>query len=79
MTMLRKKREESGVTQEAIAAALGITQSQLSKWERRDRRVDLLEILRYCQALNITLASVIAEWEPTVAPLAQPQASGKKN
>lgn len=60
---MRAKREERGLSQETVAECLGITKSQLSKWERRERRIDIAEARRYCQAIGLELVDLIAEWE----------------
>lgn len=41
---LRKAREESGLTQEAVADALGRTQTWVSNSELGERRVDYVEL-----------------------------------
>ena len=51
-TMLTQLRREKGVTQEALAELLGVPQSYVSKYELGERRVDLVETLEICRALN---------------------------
>lgn len=60
--MLREARESRGVTQAALADRLGITPSQLSKWERRERRIDLRELALYCEASGIELKQFVDDW-----------------
>ena len=60
---MRKRREELGISQEVVAGRLGITPSQLSKWERRERRIDVNEARLYCNAVGIGLVELITEWE----------------
>lgn len=60
--MMREARELNGVTQAVIAERLGITGSQLSKWERRERRVDILELRHYCDAAGIDILKLLAAW-----------------
>ncbi len=60
---MRKRREELGISQEVVAGRLGITPSQLSKWERRERRIDVNEARLYCNAIGVGLVDLIAEWE----------------
>lgn len=49
---LRTARERSGLRQEDIAAAIGMTQSMYSKIERSERRVDLLEFVLIARAMS---------------------------
>ena len=63
VALMREMREELGKTQEAVAADLGITASQLSKWERRERRVDISELRLYCKSIGIELSTLIEAWE----------------
>jgi transcriptional regulator with XRE-family HTH domain len=63
VALMRKRREELGVSQEAASSKLGITSSQLSKWERRERRIDVNEARLYCKAVGISLGELIANWE----------------
>lgn len=52
LTLLRELRERAGVTQEELATALKTTQSLVSKAERGERRLDVLELRAWCRALN---------------------------
>lgn len=60
--MLRKAREDRNVTQAEVAERLGITASQLSKWERRERRIDVRELALYCNAAGIDPVELISSW-----------------
>lgn len=61
VALMRKHREDLGISQEVVAGRLGITPSQLSKWERRERRIDVDEARLYCLAIGIDLVDLIAE------------------
>ena len=61
--LLREVRERSGITQQAVADSLGTTQSIVSKCERGERRLDVIELRRWCQSLNVPLASFLADFE----------------
>ncbi|STR45193.1 helix-turn-helix domain-containing protein [Iodobacter fluviatilis] len=52
---LRRAREQSGLTQIEFAARLNVTQSFVSKCERGERRLDIVELRHWCTALGITL------------------------
>lgn len=55
VSLLRSERERVGVTQVEMAKRLGETQSFVSKCERGERRLDVVELRSWCQALGIKL------------------------
>lgn len=63
LTLLRKTREQRGLTQSDIAMRLNATQSFVSKCERGERRLDIVELSAWCAALNIALSSLIERFE----------------
>jgi len=63
LDLLREVRERVGLTQEQIAERLETTQSVVSKCERGERRLDIVELRTWCQALDISLPVFIAELE----------------
>ncbi len=60
---LRKTREQAGLTQEDMAARLGETQSFVSKCERGERRMDIVELREFCKAMGITLERFVKQFE----------------
>lgn len=56
---LRAARERSGLQQEELAARLGKGQSFVSKIETGERRVDFIELLDICRALDIQFDAVV--------------------
>ena len=46
-------RERAGLTQAKLAEALGETQSTISKIERAERRIDVIELLAICAAVGV--------------------------
>ena len=58
--LLREARERVGLTQEELAARLGESQSFVSKCERGERRLDLVETWRFCQAMGISFPGLSA-------------------
>jgi len=50
---LRETRVAQRVTQEELASRLGTTQSFISKCERGERRIDLVEVRLFCEALEV--------------------------
>ena len=63
LKLLREVRERAGLTQEQIAERLETTQSIISKCERGERRLDIVELKAWCQALDISLPVFITEFE----------------
>lgn len=52
LDLLRETRLNAGVTQIDLAERLDETQSFVSKCERGERRLDLVEVRRWCQSLQ---------------------------
>ncbi len=64
--ILRKVREDAGLTQSEVASRLGVQQSFVSKYESGERRLDLLELRQVCRALNSSLATFVNQVERTL-------------
>lgn len=60
---LRQTRENAGLTQDQLAERLGETQSFVSKCERGERRIDIVELREFCLAMNTTLEKFIRTFE----------------
>ena len=58
-----RKREAAGLTQVEMAERLDETQSYVSKCERGDRRVDLVQLRRFCRAMGLSLSEFVGEFE----------------
>lgn len=72
LSKLIEARLSAGIKQSELAAKLGRPQSFVSKFERGERRIDVIEYLLICRALDIapekvlkavadTLPNIIAE------------------
>lgn len=61
--MLREAREEAQITQIDLAESLGETQSFVSKCERGERRLDLVQLRVFCKALGVSLPNFVGEFE----------------
>jgi len=57
---IRSARKERGLSQEALADASGIDRSHMGKIERGERNVSVLNVARVAEALNSTIASLMA-------------------
>ena len=62
---LKAVREEAGISQELLAEKLGSTQTWVSKCERGDRRLDIIELKNWCEALGLSLSEFVQELEST--------------
>ena len=58
-SLLIKARREQGFTQENVATALGRPQSFVSKYERGERRLDVIEFLEVAHVLGADPHSII--------------------
>ena len=57
--LMKKAREKAGLTQEQLANKLGKPQSFVSKLEKCERRIDVLEFIDVCAALGLDPAAQI--------------------
>jgi len=53
--LLRTLREEAGLRQVDLAKLLGEPQPFVSRYERGERRLDILELRKICKLLGLTL------------------------
>ncbi|WP_159700100.1 helix-turn-helix domain-containing protein [Massilia sp. 9I] len=63
LKVLRETRERAGLTQVDIAAKLNVTQVFISKCEGGQRRLDVIELRAWCNALGISTAEFISAVE----------------
>ena len=66
LELLRKEREDAGVSQVELAKRLKQTQTYVSKCERGERRLDLVETRWYCQGLGIAFAEFVAKFDAAI-------------
>lgn len=66
LRQLRTARKAARLTQEQVADRLGQTQSFVSKCERGERRIDIVELRAFCQALGISLADFVQQLETAI-------------
>jgi len=52
-------RKQAGLTQEALAMELDRPQSFVAKYERSERRLDLIELLRIARVLNVDAHAIL--------------------
>jgi len=65
LRLLQEARREAGYTQRDIAGRLGsgVTQSFVSKCERGERRIDIVELRAFCIAFNIQFEEFVGNLE----------------
>lgn len=61
ITVLRAIRINKGITQTEMAKMLNVTQSFVSKVENRERRLDVVELLSWVDALDVPISDVLPE------------------
>ena len=65
-------RKNSGVLQQDLARHLNKPQSFVSKYERRERRLDVVEFITICKVLNIDAQAIVGEIEEHISSKPQP-------
>lgn len=61
--ILKSFRKAHRLNQKELAEKLNITQSYLSKIERGDRGIDIIELMEYCEAVGVSLTEFSARLE----------------
>lgn len=59
--MLEQARLDAGMTQADLAKKLGWQQTDVSKVERGERRLDVVEFLQFAKAIGFDAAEFLAE------------------
>ena len=61
--MLKQQRDKLGLTQRALAERMGVIYSLIGKIETGDRRLDVIEFIDYCRALELEPSEVLSMLE----------------
>lgn len=61
LLLLVKARREAGLTQRELSERLGRPQSYVSKFERGERRLDVIEFLEVTRSLEVDPHSMLEE------------------
>ena len=59
-------RREAGIRQQELASRLDKPQSFVSKYERRERRLDVVEFVTICRALGVDACGIVREVEDSL-------------
>ncbi len=65
--LLKAAREEAKVSQVELARRLKETQSEISKFERGERRLDVVQLRRWCMALGVSLVDFVRSFEEALS------------
>ncbi|MBN1869155.1 MAG: helix-turn-helix transcriptional regulator [Candidatus Omnitrophica bacterium] len=60
---LKQTRLAANLTQTALAKKLNVDQTYVSKYENRERRLDVVELRDVCKALKLNFAGFISDYE----------------
>ena len=60
---LREARIAAGITQAQLAERLSETQTFISKCERGERRLDLIEVREFCAAIDLDFVGFVRDVE----------------
>lgn len=63
LRMLRQVRQEGEITQGELAKRLSMTQSAVSKCERGERRLDVVQLRDWCRALRISFPEFVTQFD----------------
>lgn len=61
ISVLRAIRLNKNITQAEMAKLLNVTQSFISKVENRERRLDVVELLSWIDALGVSVSDILPE------------------
>lgn len=68
-------RKDADVTQQELAKRLGKPQSFVSKYENRERRLDVVEFLQIARALGVNPSAILKKMEINAPPVKHREAS----
>ncbi len=67
LKVLRKARRDAGLTQAQLAREIGETQTFVSKCERGERRIDVIELRVFCKAFGVSLQQFVSGLERAIS------------
>jgi transcriptional regulator with XRE-family HTH domain len=66
LKMLKKARQGAGFTQSELARKIHETQTFVSKCERGERRIDVVELQTFCLAFGVSLKEFVVTLERAI-------------
>lgn len=76
---LRAKREGKGLSQYQLSQILKVQQSYVSKIETCERRLDILELMNICEALDLSFIDFVREIDEDILPEFKASQNGNNN
>lgn len=76
---LRAKREGKGLSQYQLSQILKVQQSYVSKIETCERRLDILELINICEALDLSFIDFVREIDEDILPKFKASQNGNNN
>lgn len=76
---LRAKREGKGLSQYQLSQILKVQQSYVSKIETCERRLDILELMNICEALDLSFIDFVWEIDEDILPKFKASQNGNNN
>ena len=67
LKVLREARDRAGLTQIHLAKKIGETQTFVSKCERGERRIDVIELRTFCRAFGLKLGQFVIMLERAIS------------
>jgi len=67
LKVLKKAREDAGLSQVQLARKIGETQTFVSKCERGERRIDVIELRTFCRAVGVPLKQFVSAVERAIS------------
>ena len=67
LKVFRQARRRSHLTQIELARRIGETQSFVSKCERGERRIDVIELRAFCRVFEVSLKQFVGALETAIA------------
>jgi ribosome-binding protein aMBF1 (putative translation factor) len=71
LSLLRKARKARGITQAQVAQKLQYQPSAISKIERGQLRLDIVQLRSYCQAIQLPLVAFVEQFEAALRELGE--------
>ena len=69
LARFRTARKSAGLTQEAMAQRLGEYQIFMSRCERGERRVDVIELRAFCRAMGVPFVQFVQELDTALTEM----------
>jgi transcriptional regulator with XRE-family HTH domain len=77
--ILKELREAKHLTQAQLARKLSVPQSFVSKYETGERRIDVIETVLICQALETSMTQLLSKLSKLPANKTKPKATTDKD